>query len=378
MFLIERFVGFGTYMAILLVACLFLIKTTASCKSVLRVYLVCLCVMAYCYKPYVTADLYRIYETMDFFSSMSFSVFWSEFALESTSPVARLIYWAIGKTGNNALLPVFSAFVCYSIIFWIINKTKEKYAVSKFNVACVLFFVMTTSIYISVIGGIRMMLSLCLILFSYFRVTVEKKFGLIDVLFCVSALFIHAMGYAVIGICALVFAVKAIRGIERKSLYLGIIGVVGIVFFVKFRDVVNRLYRKFLEYVLGDRHSDSWEYIMGVLIVAVLMLLFFEFRRLRNEEDVRTLEPHHSAAVLSVVVAMCFCFEFSFFYRFGGQLAVLLSIPTMMVTLEKRKGKSGTVIRGVDFRSVLILFSLIIAVLSCTRGSLSSLKFFEL
>jgi hypothetical protein len=75
---------------------------------------------------------------------------------------------------------------------------------------------------------------------------------------------------------------------------------------------------------------------------------------------------------------MCFCFEFSFFYRFGGQLAVLLSIPTMMVTLEKRKGKSGAVIRGVDFRSVLILFSLIIAVLSCTRGSLSSLKFFEL
>ena len=169
MFLFERLFGIATYMTILIFVCFLLTKTNLSLKATLRFYLLCLCIMAFFYKPYVTADLYRIYETTDYFTKMPFVEFWRRIIVGSEKPAAYLLYWCIGKTGVKALLPTFSAFVCYSLIFYVINKTSELFAISMRNVACVLFFVMTTSIYISVIGGIRMMISISLIMFSYFR-----------------------------------------------------------------------------------------------------------------------------------------------------------------------------------------------------------------
>ena len=40
MFLLERIIGFGLYMLILLLACLFLVRARVSLRTVLRVYLV--------------------------------------------------------------------------------------------------------------------------------------------------------------------------------------------------------------------------------------------------------------------------------------------------------------------------------------------------
>ena len=86
------------------------------------------------------------------------------------------------------------------------------------------------------------------------------------------------------------------------------------------------------------------------------------------------------AAVFCVVIAICFCFEFSIFYRFGGHVAVMFSIPSMMISVD-RSAKESTIssifVKGVDLQTIVILCSCIIAVISCTRGSLSSLKFFE-
>lgn len=117
MFLFERLFGIAAYMTILILVCFLLVKTNLSRKASLRFYLLFLCVMAFFYKPYVTADLYRIYETIDYFSTIPFAEFWRRFIVGSDIPAARLLYWCIGKTGVKALLPTFSAFVCYSLIF---------------------------------------------------------------------------------------------------------------------------------------------------------------------------------------------------------------------------------------------------------------------
>lgn len=378
MFLFERIFGFSVYMLILLFVCVILTKTTATCKSTLKFYIVCLCIMAFLYKPYITADLYRIYEEMNFYAKIDFLYFWENIALQSSVPIARLLYWGIGKTGISALMPTVSAFICYSFIFYIISKTQELFSISKRSVAYVLFFVMTTSIYISVIGGIRMMIALSMIAFSFFRNTVERKVNIFDILLYGLSIFIHAMGVVLIVICLAVTVFHARERFSGKSMFILVIGGIGVAFASNFSNIFSYVYEKVLDYVLGDRHSDIWEYIMGSLIMMVLVILIYEFRRISKDVDCLVLKSYNAATVVCMIIAAVFCFEFSIFYRFGGQLAVILAIPMMMVTLEKTKGKPSRVIRTTDFRSVLILLSILIAFISCTRGSLSSLKFFEL
>ncbi len=378
MFLFERIFGFSTYMLMLLFVCILLAKTNASCKGVLRFYICCLCVMAFFYKPYITGDLYRIYETMDFFAEMDFLYFWENYARDTSIPLARLLFWCIAKTGVNSILPAFSAFVCYSFIFYIINRTQKIFSVSKKNTACVLFLVMTTSVYISVIGGIRMMLALSMITFSYFRNTVEKRIKLFDIGLYVISIFLHSMSMVVLGICAGVTLFNAKRNYIRRIGFALAIGAFGFIIIHNFSDVVNGFYQKFYDYVLGDRHSDRWEYIMGCLIIALLILLMYEFRFIRKDDACLRLKSYNAATLCCVAIAICFCFEFSIFYRFGGQLAVIFGIPMLMVTLEKTSGRPSRVLKKIDFKAAMILISMMIAVISCTRGSLSSLKFFEL
>jgi hypothetical protein len=334
--------------------------------------------MAFFYKPYVTGDLYRIFEQMDYFASMDFNLFWKNFALESSTPVARLLFWIFGKIGVHSLLPAFSAFFCYSLIFYIIQKTKQLYDISNQTVAIVTFFMMTTSMYISVIGGIRMMVALSMVTFSFFRANVEKKIRLADILFFISSILIHAMSFVVIGVIALSLLSDSQTKASQKAGYVLAIGIIGAVFIFKFSDTIRGVYQKFLDYVWGDKYSDPWEYVMGAIIIIALLLVFSEFHHVRRTGDYSKISKCNSAAIYCVVLALCFFFEFSIFYRFGGHLAVLFSIPSMMVSLEKTKGRSSSLIKGIDLRTLVILLSCIIAAVSCTRGSLCSLKFFEL
>lgn len=378
MFIFERIFGFSVYMLILLFVCFLLTKTNATCKSIFKIYIVSLCTMAFFYKPYITADLYRIYKTMNFFAEMNFSYFWENFMFTSSTPVARILYWIVGKTGINALLPAFSAFICYSFIFYIINKTQELFLVQKKNVAYVLFFVMTTSIYISVIGGIRMMLALSMIAFSYFRGTVEKKVNFFDILLYGLAIFIHAMSLVLIVICFSVAVLDAKKSLAKKIIMIFAAGGIGLIFLTDFSNITSNVYEKALEYILGDRHSDVWEYIMGIIIMIILMILLREYRYIRKDDDCLALRSYSVVNVICILIALVFCFEFSIFYRFVGHVAVILSIPMMLVTLKKTNGKPCRTISKMDFRSVLLVMSTIVALISCTRGSLSSLKFFEL
>jgi hypothetical protein len=379
MFLLERIIGFGLYMLILLLACLFLVRARVSLRTVLRVYLVFLCAMAFFYKPYITADLYRTYETMSYYATFGFLQFFDTLVVGSSNPLSRLLFYMIGKTGVYALLPLLSALISYSFIFYVLTRTQDRYNISNTNAACVLFFVMTTSMYISVIGGIRMMLALTMILFAYFRIAVEKKFGVLEVVLSLSSLLIHGMSYAAIAVCVLAWLFDAERPIARRLAVGVVFAAVALLFFARFTSVAHGLYEKFLGYLQGDIFSDPWEYLMGALIMALLLLAFYENAQMRREgRGVSETNPLRVSAVLCMAIALCFCFEFTIFYRFGGQLAVLFAMPTLMITLERTEGRSSRLLPRFDFRTLLMLLGIVIAVVSCTRGSLSSLKFFEL
>lgn len=378
MFLFERLFGISVYMLVLVFICFLLLKSNIPSRSILKFYLVCLCCMAFLYKPHTTADLYRIFEQMDYFSSMRFGVFWENYAVGSSIPLARLLFWIFGKTGRNELISVFSTFFCYSIIFYVMNKTKQRYDISNKTVAAVLFFVMSTSMYISVIGGIRMMIALSMLLFSFFRATVEKRIKVIDILFLIASVLIHTMSLVVIGIIALTLLFDSNKNVLKKIGYVFFIALIGTAFWGGFSEIVQGVFDKFYDYILGEKYSDPWEYLMGAFIIILLLLVFFEFKMIRKAGYYKEVNKCSMAAVSCMVLAVCFCFEFSIFYRFGGHLAVMFSIPSMMIAMDRKVGQSGIFFKRIDMRALVILFACVIAAISCSRGSLSSLKFFEL
>ena len=378
MFLIERLIGVGVYMSILLVACWFLSFTMAKTRSVLIWYLVALCVMAAFYKPYETGDLYRTYILMDFFRTMSFVEFWSGYAIVSSAPAARLLFWIIAKTEMFSLLPVISSFICYSLIFRTVCKAQRCFSISNETIATVLFFVMSASIYISVIGGIRMMLAFSLLMFSFYRGAAEKKMNLMDLLISSIAILMHATAIVVFVMCAITLIFASHQKPFRKALATIFVIALGTAFIVAFPSTVLELFEKASGYIFGDQYSDKWEYIMGFLIILLLFLILCEYRKLDQSDKVAVLKPFNVITVLCMLVSVVLFFEFSIFYRFGAHFAVLFAIPTMMVTLEKTKGKPSAIFKRIDVRSVMVVFCVFIALLSCARGSLSSLKFFEL
>ena len=378
MFLVERAIGVGIYMFVLLIVCAIISNTKISCKAALKFYLICLCVMALFYKPYITADLYKTYVIVDYFGSVDFMYFMENLAFQGSTPAARILYWCVGKIGYNALLPIFSAFFSYSLIFYIIIKTQEIYSISKKNVAYLLFFLMSTSIYISAIGGIRMMIVLSAIAFCFFREVVEKKFNFLNIFLYIISVFMHSMAIVIIAIRLFVTVFDGRKKRIMRILYVFFVAILCFAFLLNSGVFMTDFIDKVNDYLFGDRYSDAWEYIMGVLIFIVLTVFAYNFAPYRRDNAFADIIPYNYTMIICMIISLVFCFEFSIFYRFLGHAAVLFSIPMIMITLEETDNKPCRVFRMTNVRSVLLIFSVVIAIISCLRGSLSSLKFFEL
>ena len=152
MFLIERLIGVSIYVYALIMVCLLIAFSNIKCKNILRLYLLVLGGMGFFYQPYITADLYRIYEAMEWYATFRFPQFYETLVIPSSVPTSRILFWLVGKTGIVELLPLLSALLCYSLIFYILETSAKRYNISRQNLAVTLFFLMSGSIYSSVIG----------------------------------------------------------------------------------------------------------------------------------------------------------------------------------------------------------------------------------
>ena len=143
-----------------------------------------------------------------------------------------------------------------------------------------------------------------------------------------------------------------------------------IVFNSFFVDVIEKM----LYYLFEKSYTDVWEYTIGVLILFLFIILFLKFRRL-DTYDFREAIPMSTGAVVAAVMSIVFINVFSLFYRLIGHIVPLLSIPMIMITLERSELKEGR-FRQLTLQSIVLIFSIFILALSMSRGSMSSLKFF--
>lgn len=375
MFIVERLIGVSIYSYILIMVCILIAFTNIKCKNILRLYLLLLGGMGSFYLPSITADLHRIYEAMEWYATFNFSDFYNTLVVTSSVPSSRVLFWLVGKTGIVQLLPLISAIVSYSLIFYTLEKSRERFQISRQNFAITLFFLMSGSIYISVIGGIRMMLALSVIFFCFFRETVEKKSTFFfHIPLYIIAVFMHDMALIVIAVRAVASAFdKRKSPIQKLFIVLGI-GVMLVTAVVLFRYKLESVFEKSANYLQNVGYFDVWEYIMGGIYLLFFIFLSLKFNPHRNQY--LELDCYYKAAGTGCLVALLFCYDFSIFYRFIGHVVPILSAPTMMIVLEKAEKNSSSRFKVVSIQCVLLLFSLVLLFIGGTRGSLSALKFF--
>ena len=378
MYLLERLFGIAAYVYMLGMACVLIAFTKVNIKTVLRLYIAGLCVMGFFYTPSATGDLHRIYEAMDWYATMDLGHFFEELVVTSTVPASRLLFWAVAKTGVNRLLPVVSAAVCYGLIFSTVDKSRQLCNISRQNFAIALFVLMTTSIYISVVGGVRMMLAMSMVVYCFFRETVEHKFRLHHVILYLIAVLMHNMG-----VVMLVMRLVAIvlDGSKKLWLRLSIVAAAmaaAAVVLVRYGFFVTALLSKIYAYLFEESHSDTWEYIIGMLLLAGVVMVFVKYRACGCPGKYPALKEFNFCMHLSTVLGMVFCFVFTIFYRFVGHLTPILAMPMLMSALQESEEERPRGAVQIPFRMAALLYGCIVLIISCTRGSLSSLKFFVL
>lgn len=372
MYILERLIGVGSYAFTLVLVYFLLAWSTIDCKWIFRFYTAALCGMAFCYQPYITADLHRIYGMIRTFSHWNFSDFFQQFVVGSTIPSARLFYWCVGKIGYPELLPAAACLICYRCIFYMVMKTMQREQISRAELAAAVFFFMSTGSYMMLISNIRTMLSFTLIVFCFYRESVEGKYRISHLLLYLIAVTMHNAGAVMAALRLCLLLIDRRRTLGRRIIGAAALCCAAVWCAPLLQPMAADIGEKFRFYVLGDQYSYLWEYIIGAVVLAVQLWVISRVRR--SGSGMGDCAGLNWFLLLCVVIALTFWFEFSVFYRLVNCMGTLLMLPLLMAVLrdERMRGRGETACAAVTLMAGCLL------ILVCSRGSLCSLKFFVL
>lgn len=374
MYIAARLIGVGTFVYFLAMFCLLILYTNISVKSLLWWYTVVLAVMGFFYEPYVTADLYRIREMMVSFSAMELPEFIRTYVTNSAVPAARLLYWAVGRTGIPGLLPAIAAVVSYGCIFYILQDAARRFGSKRQDVTLALLFIMAAGQYMHTISNVRTMIALSLICLCLYRETVQKKKIVWDLPLYAVAAMMHSIGLPVIAMRIVLPIFGRKMSAWKKAVFLALVAAACAAVFVLVPSMADELLEKVDDYLFGDSYSYFWEYLIGAaaLFVEVYVMRIHTVRNKNGEEAWNSVRW---MLTLCVGVAITFCFVFSLFHRFVTYIAPILAAPLLLSALREEPGVEPAG-RVQNRRTLIAVVSLCMLALTCSRGSLCSLKFF--
>lgn len=366
MFIVSRLIGVGTFAYFLLMFCLLIARTRISIRALLGWYTVVLAVMGFFYEPYITADLYRIREMMVTFSALDLPAFIRTYVVTSAVPTARMLYWAVGKSGVLGLLPAIACLVSYGCIFHILADAARRRESSRADVAATLFFIMSVGQYMSAVSNIRTMMAVALVCFCAYREIAEKKSRWWHLALYAAAATLHTFGLVAIVLRLMVPVLDPglpLRGRVCLALVF-LTAFAGALIVVP--NLAAELMEKVEDYILGDSYSYFWDYLIGFIAFGIQVWLLWLHRG--TPERIRLmLLPALGAATL-------FCFEFSIFHRLVTYVCPILTGPLMLGAL--RGGAEIPDGRIRNRQTLILVLSLCMLAVACSRGSLCSFKFF--
>ncbi|MBQ7792532.1 MAG: hypothetical protein IJ367_03460, partial [Clostridia bacterium] len=143
---------------------------------------------------------------------------------------------------------------------------------------------------------------------------------------------------------------------------------------VYFNTKIISVTEKSLEYLSDETYYDIWEYLMGAILFCLFGFLAFKAKSYR--ENYLEINCLNTATAVSGVIALLFCHVFSIFYRFIGHMVPILGIPFVMISLQEIKDTAPHRFKIISLQSLVMLVSIVLLMISATRGSLSALKYF--
>lgn len=379
MFLTERIVSLLTYAVVLMVT-YFLIGRVArkQYKGVLLVYVLILALFAFNYKPYITADLYRLREYVEYWIHKD----WTgvlKYALKSTTPSWVLYSYTISKLGNINWLQTITCLWCFSNVFYIISHEIERHGIEGKYRSELLFYIMAVgAFYLQTISGIRSMLGISIAAFCLYRETVEKKSIVSHLPLWLFAALIHTSTMVLV-ISRFLFLLVQSRGITKKILMSAVIFVLAIFSYKYLGGYISGSFEYGQNYLNNTKeYTYIWEIVIGLIETFETIYVLNKYRTKTVESDIEAEEYglknlYLFTLIWTVVSVISLPFSYAVFRRYT-MLCTVTSIPLVAFLFDTDMEKSESI------RTFRILFglSLLIFALSGVRGDLCGYKFFVL
>lgn len=367
MYLYARLFGVITYCVSLIIICYLLSKRNSNTKTILIIYCLLLSIMAFLFKPAYGNDLHRIFEVMEIYAKEDFFVFIDR--LKSFNGPLSLIYFRIiGQFEIKGLLPFFTTIICYSNIFYVFYSYSRDNNISKKAQAISLLIIMCNSSFFECISGIRTMLAFSILLRCYYNENYKEKYLWKNIILYIVACMIHPIAIIITIVrFADYFRIKLLIKSERNFLQIVILlFMVGSFIFIGYR-YINNTFIMAEKYLIEGKYTYIWENI----ITSLLFVLIFIFQNniTKNKSDEKLVRNKKYSRIYEIII-LGFCREHNIFFRINNY-NLFLNIPIILTSTEKILNSKN------ENYKFLILYTMMILILTCTRGNLCSLKFWE-
>lgn len=342
-----------------------------SLSKILNKYKLILCIMAFAFVPATTADLFRIFNQMAELSKQNINEIFG-IMQKATTPISILYYYLIGKTGIKELLPTITTFLVCTNVFYIIKDYSLKNNINCKIIAISLAFVMSTGFFMELISNIRDILAFSILARCFYDEFYNKRKIYKNVIFYILAFLIHASAIALICLRVLYYLL-----FENQKKIISKIILIGIVtcMVIYFKFYFLKAYNKFLMFSQNEIYFWIWEFIKTIFEnIACLLILMKQKKYNRQNPDCKN--KSYTFNFMIWIFAMLNITEYSMFLRFS-YFNVFMIIPTLLETMKQYTKNKEILKIKYGYNTEIIIFCIILLTISCTRGDLSSLKFFN-
>lgn len=379
MYLISRLIGVGVYTLILIIICLSINITKEKYLSKwIKVYILLLSIMAFLYVPSEGADLYRLFPIMDIYTSMSPNAL-KDAMINSATPGVPLYYRLIGKLGIDGLLPGITALLTHTLIFSILLNCYKKIESRKKDVVLILFLFMSRGLFQVTISNIRTVLSIAIVAWCIYTEIDLKRSIIKNSIFYLIAASLHVMGQFMMVLRIILLLFEKRKKIDKFMNIVFSIGTI-IVIISYGSSYVEKFLDKGERYIIGGQLGETyfyfWEALLSVISIILLLYLINRVKIYKDKSPVKN-NRFVSKRILNILSVIAVCnlgiifFEFNFGFRLSFFIT-MLNIPIGLYCLKCTEGLR----EYIKVKNNLLIISLIMLIISVTRGDLCSLKFF--
>lgn len=378
MFLTERLISLFTYGIALLGTC-WLVSSTVrkQYKKVLFVYLLMLGAFAFFYQPYVTADLYRLREYMEWWIHKP----WSEivpYSLRNSAPAWVLYSYVLRKLDNINWLQTVTCLWCFGNMFYIVLHEIEYNETRRWNRGLLLFYIMAVgALFLQTISGIRSMLGISIVAFCFYRESIENKSILPHMLLYLFAALIHSSSMILV-ISRFVFLIFQYKEPTKKILMSFLVLALGAFSIFYLKDYISGSFEYGQRYLLNrNEYTYVWEILIGLFETIETIYILRQFKRRFKNTDVDTTGYNAAwklCVVWTVISVVSLPFSYAIFRRYTI-FCTMISMPLLGKILQyEQENNTG---RSVFIETIWAL-SMIVFIISGVRGDLCGYKFFVL